>query len=49
MYKLNLNKDVNIEEMKINDCFLQAYFNDTKRLMQELVNNCEKVVKCMED
>ena len=49
MYKLNLNKDVKIEEMKVNDCFLQAYFNDTNRFMQELVNNCKKIVKCMED
>ena len=49
MYKLNLNKDLKIEEMKITACFLQAYFNYTKRLMQELVNRSKKIVKCMED
>ena len=49
MYKLNLNKDLKIEEMKINVCFLQAYFNDTNRLMQEFVNHSKKIVKCMED
>ena len=31
--KLNLNKDFKIEEMKPNVCFLQAYFNDTNRLI----------------
>ena len=44
MYKLNLNKDLKIEEMKINVCFLQAYFNDTNRLMQELVNHSKKLL-----
>ena len=42
MYKLNLNKDVKIEEMKINVCFLQAYFNNTNRFMQEIVNNSKQ-------
>ena len=49
MYKLNLNKNLKIEEMKINVRFLQAYFNDTNRLMQELVNHSKKIVKCMKD
>ena len=37
--KLNLNKDFKIEEMKSNVCFLQAYFIDTNRLIQELVHS----------
>ena len=49
MYKLNLNKDLEIEEMKIKCLFLQAYLNDTNRLMQELVNYSNKIVKYMED
>ena len=32
-------KDVNIEEMKISICFLQACFMDTNRFIQELINN----------
>ena len=31
MYKLNLNRDLKIEEMKKNICFLQAYFNEKYR------------------
>ena len=46
---LHMIKIVKIEKMKINVCFLQAYFNDTNRLMQELVNDSKKIVKCMED
>ena len=42
MYKLNLNKDVKIEEMKINVCFLEAYFNDANRFMHELLVNSKK-------
>ena len=41
-YSQNLfpfEKDVNIKEMKINICFLQAYFMDTNRFIQELINN----------
>ena len=49
MYRLNLNKDLKIEVMKINVCFLQAYFNDTNRLTQELFNHSKKIVKCTED
>ena len=44
MHKLNLNKDFKIEEMKINLCLLQAYFNDTNRLMQELINHSKKLL-----
>ena len=44
MYKLNLNKDLKNEEIKINVCFLQAYFNDTNRLMQELVNHSKNLL-----
>ena len=52
MYKLNLNRDLKIEEMKINICFLQAYFNEKNRRtwkMQELVNHSKKIIKCMKD
>ena len=44
-----LHMKMKIEKMKINACFLQAYFNDTNRLMQELVNDSKKIVKYMED
>lgn len=46
MYKLNLHKEIKIEEIKMFDFCKQV--NDTNRFMEELNNNSQKFGKCMD-
>ena len=49
MCNLNLSKYAKTEEIKMNVCFLQAYFPDANKFIQELVNDSKKNAKCMQD
>ena len=46
VYKLNLNKEIKIEEIKM--FVFYKHINDTNRFMQEPVNNSKKFGKCMD-